>query len=185
MYNNLSDIYDQTLQAQKRKITEKFLILVSKRLLEWQKELKSVEMSEFIYVDNNLMELKLIPHDIQFLTQYHLSNTRENNVQELINLNKRKMYETEKSSKTDAANLLKIHEKARQTRVLLTNLKMHPENFKMTKHKIDTMSYDFNYSPRTQPLFKVKRTKFERDCSQGKLFLSVPNVVVVNKYQKD
>jgi hypothetical protein len=82
--NNLSEIYDQTLQVQKRGIIEKLLTCVNGRLFEWQKEIMSIEMSNFIYVDDALMELKLIPQEIQFLRPFYYPMERETSVQSII-----------------------------------------------------------------------------------------------------
>lgn len=82
--NNLSEIYDQTLQVQKREVIEKLLTFVNGRLFEWQKEIMSIEMSNFIYVDDALMELKLIPQEIQFLRPFHFPLFREKSVQDVI-----------------------------------------------------------------------------------------------------
>lgn len=56
--NNLGDIYDQMLQCQKREIVFKLLVASLKRLGEMKKELDGIEMSEFMYIDNTLIQQK-------------------------------------------------------------------------------------------------------------------------------
>lgn len=85
LVNKLGDIFDQTLQVQKRKnVVEKLLTAATQRMLELQNELKSIELSEFIYIDHTLIEDKFIPHDIQLLCPYYYPLRRHSSVQNVI-----------------------------------------------------------------------------------------------------
>lgn len=63
--NELSDIFDQTLQVQKREILKPLLVAVTNRLLEVKKELCKIEKSDFVYFDKILVNYKLTPNDIE------------------------------------------------------------------------------------------------------------------------
>lgn len=102
--NNLGDIYDQTLQVQKRQLLEKLLMSATKRLLELQNELKEIEMSEFMYIDHTLIENKFIPHDVQLLCPYYFPFKRDSEIQNLIN-GVRKSAITIKKSEADKKTL--------------------------------------------------------------------------------
>lgn len=84
LVNKLGDIFDQTLQVQKRNVVEKLLTAATYRMLELQNELKSIELSEFTYIDQTLIEDKFIPQDIQLLCPYYYPLKRSSNVQNII-----------------------------------------------------------------------------------------------------
>lgn len=84
LVNKLGDIFDQTLQVQKRKVVETLLTAATHRMLELEKELKSIEMSEFVYIDQTLIEDKLIPQDIQLLCPFYYPAKRTQNTQNII-----------------------------------------------------------------------------------------------------
>lgn len=83
--NALGDIYDQTLQVQKREVVKKILTLATKRMLELQTSLKKIEMSEFMYFDQTLIEQKLIPQDVQLLTPFYYPMQRPDSIEDLLN----------------------------------------------------------------------------------------------------
>lgn len=84
LVNKLGDIFDQTLQVQKRNVVQTLLMAATQRMLELQKELKSIEMSEFVYIDQTLIEDKLIPQDIQLLCPFYYPAKRTQNTQDII-----------------------------------------------------------------------------------------------------
>lgn len=83
--NNLGDIYDQTLQVQKRQLVERILEAATSRLLELQFALKDIEMSEFIYIDQTLIEEKFIPQQVQLLRPFYFPIIRTPIIQDVIN----------------------------------------------------------------------------------------------------
>lgn len=83
--NALGDIYDQTLQVQKRAVVKTILTLATKRLLELQSDLKKIEMSEYMYFDQTLIEQKLIPTEVQLLTPFYYPMQRPDDIENLLN----------------------------------------------------------------------------------------------------
>lgn len=83
--NDLGDIFDQTLQVQKREIVQRMLVAANGRLLELQNELKFIEMSEFLYIDQTLYEEKFIPDQVQVLRPFYYPATRLAEMQDIVN----------------------------------------------------------------------------------------------------
>lgn len=81
----MGDIYDQTLQVQKRAVVKTILTLATKRLLELQSDLKKIEMSEYMYFDQTLIEQKLIPTEVQLLTPFYYPMQRPDDIENLLN----------------------------------------------------------------------------------------------------
>lgn len=192
--NNLSELYDQTLQAQKRPVVQKILVSSTNRLLELQKEMQKIEMSEYVYLDDALVELKLTPQNIQFLRPFYFQRKRDiesqqvidgvpqsaegvKNKEELKGLNKyRKVLtpeelEAERVVKLveEATSLIKTHEKAKQARVNLLNFKLFPKLFKPKRRESVKVGYDFIHQPDQAPLFKIKRTNYKTDLYKQKV----------------
>lgn len=85
MVNALGDIYDQTLQVQKRAVVKTILTVATKRMLELQTDLKKIEMSEYMYFDHTLIEQKLIPTEVQLLTPFYYPMERPEQIEDLLN----------------------------------------------------------------------------------------------------
>ncbi|KAG5885827.1 hypothetical protein JTB14_017197 [Gonioctena quinquepunctata] len=58
---------DQMAQPQKRKTIKKLLNAATIRLCELNNEMKKIDFSEFHYIDGSLIELKLVPFDVEIL----------------------------------------------------------------------------------------------------------------------
>lgn len=84
LVNKLGDIYDQTLQVQKRKVVETILTAATQRMMELQKELTSIEMSEFVYIDQTLIEDKFIPQDIKLLCPFYYPAKRQRHIENML-----------------------------------------------------------------------------------------------------
>jgi IQ and AAA domain-containing protein len=186
--NQLSDIYDQTLQVQKRHLLEKILTAASNRLLELQKHLRKIELSEFIYIDQTLHELKLIPQDVQILRPFHFPLRREQLIQDLLDDKAEKAVEEpvvrqgldrfrpvltaeQKEAQrlrqvfVGAVNLIKSHEKARQARVYLGNIMRDPEKYwpQPPEETVCQVPYEFYHRADQRPLIPIKRTQYRTD----------------------
>lgn len=136
--NNLGDIYDQTLQVQKRNVVEQILLYATQRMLQLQTELKDIEMSEFTYIDHTLYEEKFIPQDVALLRPFYYPAKRILAMQEIVDgkrtpsvddgdpnakktlkflLEEAKRLDDEKAQSVDkfaeAVKLIKAHEKLR------------------------------------------------------------------------
>lgn len=145
--NNLSELYDQTLQAQKRPLIEKLMISIKQRWLELLKDIEKIEMSQYVYVDDAIVELCLVPQDIQFLRPFYFPRRRDIDCQKLIDEGPkveevideatlkipakfRKIFTPEeleekrrKEEIKKAVNLIKAHEKAKQGRIKAFHIK--------------------------------------------------------------
>lgn len=186
--NNLSELYDQTLQVQKRQQIEKLLLASQERLQEIQKDIQKIEMSQFVYADETLIELNLVPYDIEFLRPFYFPRRRNIEHQHILDevpkeeevavdgtqkgLDRfRKVLspaeiEAQRKSEllTKAVNAIKSHEKARQARFLATHIKHFPDEFKPKEPpRDDLVNYDFKHQEDQAPLFKMKRTKYQID----------------------
>ena len=194
--NNLSELHDQTLQVQKQPAIEQILISSTKRLLELQKEIRKIEMSEYVYLDDALMELKMTPENIEFLRPFYFPRKRDIEAQQVIDelptategvqnkdqlkgLDKyRKVLTLEEleaqsfsKSMEKATNLIKIHEKAKQSRVNWLNMKLFPDIviFKPKRRETVKVTYDFIHRPDQVPLHKIKRTNYKTNLYKPKV----------------
>lgn len=191
--NNLSELYDQTLQVQKRLVIEKILVTSTQRLLELQKEMKKIEMSEFVYLDDGLVELKLTPQNIEFLCPFYFPRKRDIEVQRLIDeipklpefeeiqqptgLDKYRKVKTKEELEAEhrqtimanAANLIKAHEKAKQARVDFLNIKLFPGKFRPKLRDTELITYDFSFQPDQLPLHRIKRTNYKTNFYRPKV----------------
>lgn len=82
--NQLGDIYDQTLQVQKRALVRRVLEMATERMVELQTELKDIEMSEFLYIDQTLIEEKYDIEDVQLLSPFYYPMPRTAQVQAIL-----------------------------------------------------------------------------------------------------
>lgn len=96
--NNLGDIYDQTLQVQKRQLVYQILMYATQRMLQLQNELKDIEMSEFIYIDHTLYEEKFVPEQVQLLRPFYYPAKRLLEMQDIVD-GKRKPAEVDPNAK--------------------------------------------------------------------------------------
>lgn len=83
--NNLNDIYDQTLQVQKRGFLQKLLDSVTTRLLEIKQKLHEIELNDIIYVDHTLISNQITPQQIQLSRPYYFLHSRTQEIQDIIN----------------------------------------------------------------------------------------------------
>lgn len=201
--NNLSELYDQTLQVQKRQVIEKILMASTKRMLELQKEMQKIEMSEFVYLDDALIELKLTTQDVEFLRPFYFPRKRDLEVQQMIDevskvseplkpkhelkgLEKyRKVLKPEereaerlKKAYDSALTLIKAHEKARQSRIMSMNILLFPETFKPKPHEPEPFHYDFIHEENQIPLHRIKRSNYKTN-----LYAKSVNIVKFKYYE--
>lgn len=216
--NNLFDLYDQTLQVQKRKVIETLLEATTCRLKELHKQLCDIEMSEIVYVDRTLIEHKLSPQDITILQPFYDPSQRTTQIQNLLDDTTKKkspIQETEQTELTgldkyrvkltpeqieqqrihtilvDAINLIKSHEKARQSRIWKNNIDSDPLTYKpQMRPGPKQISYQFYYKPDTVMLTPIKRTSYSKNPTFQDLisfsnfkFYKKPEIVNDNKPQ--
>lgn len=82
--NRLGDLYDQTLQVQKRAVVRRVLESATQRMVELQTELKAIEMSEFVYIDQTLIEEKWTVEEVQLLVPFYYPMVRPAAAQDVI-----------------------------------------------------------------------------------------------------
>lgn len=70
---------------QKRELVQRILEAATRRLLELQNEMKDIEMSEFLYIDQTLIEEKFIPSQVQLLRPFYFPIKRTPIIQDIIN----------------------------------------------------------------------------------------------------
>lgn len=196
--NNLADIYDQTLQVQKRLVVGKLLEAATKRLQELHKQLCEIEMSEIIYTDRTLIENHLAPHDIKILKPFYFPLQRSIEIQNLIDGIKPKVDESEASKPltglekfrrqltpeeieeqrvhqilVDAIDTIKKHEKGRQSRTLYKNIERDSETYRPKPRPVTgQIPYEFYFKPDTVMLVPVKRTVYESNFYQNLISFS-------------
>lgn len=83
--NDLSDIFDQTLQVQKRKLIKNVLVTIVKRVCELRKELCEIEMSDHIYMDHTLITAHLTPPGVVLNQPNNFPMKRPDEYNEIIN----------------------------------------------------------------------------------------------------
>lgn len=189
--NNLSELYDQTLQVQKRPVVERLLISCTKRYVELKTQMNKIELSEFHYLDDALVELKLAPQNIEFLRPFYFPRKRSVEVQQIVDeiptaSRKSEFKETpkgidrfktiltpeqieakrQKELLENAVNLIKSHEKAKQDRIHVFNVKLFPDIYKIEPADCEVVTYDFMHKPDQAPLFKIKHTHYKIDLYQ-------------------
>lgn len=151
--NNLGDIYDQTLQVQKRAVVKKLLVAATRRLIDLQNSLKNLNISEFIYIDNTIRELQLTIDDVQLLKPYYFPLEREESLElQKVKEKERRAEELKRLRMFGIAiHVIKAHEKARQAR-RLWRLQIPPQRFIN-----EPMKYEFYHKEDQLPLFPVKK----------------------------
>lgn len=82
--NRIGEIYDQTLQVQKRDVVRAVLVSTTQRLQELRVQLQTIEMSEFVYVDRQLIEEKWAVEEVELLSPFYYPMVRPGEVQDLI-----------------------------------------------------------------------------------------------------
>lgn len=186
--NNLSELYDQTLQPQKRPLIEKLMITTKQRWLEILKEMQHIEMSQFVFVDDALIELSLVPQNVQFLRPFYFPRKRDIECQTLLEqgikveevldeatlkipakfriiLTQEQLQEKRKKDEiTKAVTLIKAHEKAKQARIIALNIREFPVEHKPKPHNyLQPLVYQYTHKPDQIPLHKFKRTVYKTD----------------------
>lgn len=166
--NNLEELDDQTLQVQKRPIVRRLLEASVQRLLELEKELKNIELSEFVYIDDTVKEMHLVPHEIQVLRPYFFAGKHETELRTFVDAYRVAQYvkqqEEIKQRVPAAIKLIIIHEKARQKRRILNTTRKSLIGHMNDKTGIE---YEFYHKPDTYPLFPVKKTRFTTNFCIG------------------
>lgn len=128
--NNLIKCYEHIAQPQKRILLRKFVDACICRVLELKQELVKLENSEFHFLDQILLSLRMVPQEMEIKIpeyfkekssdQMELGETVENNLYNLDQQAQQKYVVTEKMKYVRKAmvyiRLLQAHERTRQAR---------------------------------------------------------------------
>ncbi|KAF5402773.1 IQ motif containing with AAA domain 1 like [Paragonimus heterotremus] len=125
VFRNIERCYDQFVHPQKRRLLKQLLELVMGRFLEIKHEMMQLELSDYHYFDDVLVDLKLTPNDVEIpIPKYFIYDNfrtlkdRENFLDQLLG-------PTEPDTQIDevpmtveqAIRLIQRHERARQGRL--------------------------------------------------------------------
>lgn len=166
LVEKLARLYTGTLQVQKREIISRLFDNAAKRLAELKNELKAIELSEFLYLDKELIERKLIPHDLLIWRSPEFLYRRPPELQDIMYenrlfMNPQDMERTiakDKEILSNALILIQSHERARQARVYRAAIRYDKANLKVRMEK--RVPYIFTHK-KDQPMsIPVKRTIF-------------------------
>lgn len=181
--NNLGELYDQTLQPQKRQMIEKILIVATNRLQELKTEMQKIEMSEFICIDDSLVELKMTRQNIEFLCPFYFPRKRDIEIQKIVDkvssstdevhMNEATGFGKFRNTKILSTKEIETHEMKLKTSIIIKN---HESNLLERDYKIksttfpeeEEVSYEFCHKSDQIPLRKIKRTNFKFNLFRGK-----------------
>ncbi|CAH8502324.1 unnamed protein product [Schistosoma turkestanicum] len=126
IFRNLERCYDQILHPQKRRLLRTLLDSVIGRFLEIKQEMVKLELSEYHYFDDVLMDLKLTPSDVEIpIPKYFVNENfralrdREQFLDHLLSSTDTDVTQDESILMTvdQAVLLIQRHERARQGRI--------------------------------------------------------------------
>ncbi|XP_024085747.1 IQ and AAA domain-containing protein 1 [Cimex lectularius] len=124
--NKLDECYDQIVQPQKRLLVRRLLDASIGRFLELKHELVNIDMSEFSYFDDIMLEEKLLPQEVEVCVPTYFRRERETVIKERRQTIDRIMrelgfYEDDATgiimTEEKAISLIQAHERARQGRL--------------------------------------------------------------------
>lgn len=124
--NKLDQCYDQIVQPQKRIVIRKLLDASIGRLLELKHELVNLDLSEFSYNDDVLLQMKLSPSEAEVNIPKYYRREKEEEIKKRRKdtddiLKKLGFYEEEiverQMTEVEAIRLIQVHERARQGRL--------------------------------------------------------------------
>ncbi|CAL8093243.1 unnamed protein product [Calicophoron daubneyi] len=126
VFRNIERCYDQFVHPQKRRLLKKVLDAVMGRFLEIKQEMVKLELSEYHYFDDLLVDFKLTPSDVEVpIPKYFVYDTyrvlkdREHFLDQLIGplLSEEVAEEEAPMTIEEAVRLIQRHERARQGRL--------------------------------------------------------------------
>ncbi|XP_034035765.1 dynein regulatory complex protein 11 [Thalassophryne amazonica] len=128
IFRQLENAYDFVIHPQKRRLIRIILEGVMGRVLELKNEMVNIEYSEYHYMDDIILDLKLTPADLEIpIPRFFTSeNNKESQEQKLMLSNIFKMVGSTETLKTalvqdlsqeDAVKIIQVMERARQGRL--------------------------------------------------------------------
>ncbi|XP_030375389.1 dynein regulatory complex protein 11 [Scaptodrosophila lebanonensis] len=170
LVNKLSFIYHHTFQVQKRAVVRVLVESATQQLMKLKEELKNMELSEYVYIDQALIARKLTPRDLVIWRSPQFLYRRPLDAQNILTDNKLYMNDEEKEEKaakewekvTEAVTLIQAHERARRARVYMSNILYDKKKY-LKVYQRKKISYSFTFKPDQAMSIPVKRTIFNAD----------------------
>ncbi|XP_067994168.1 dynein regulatory complex protein 11 isoform X2 [Melanerpes formicivorus] len=149
IFRSLEMAHDQLMHQQKRAVIRQVLDGVMGRILEIKKEMVELENSEFHYVDNILVDLKLLPEVLEVpIPRYFIKERmevlqqREKMLDQILLNAGLQIQEPVKTMTTEeAARLIQVAERARQGRcraALMKKLYLEDKRQNQTEPQVET-----------------------------------------------
>lgn len=132
LLKKMDEILDQMVQPQKRVTVKKLVDAIAIRLMDFNDAFRDLDFSEFHYVDGNIVERKIIPHDIEIVNP-HLFQRRPDNIEDMWTRIKKgeRIYLTPEEVEAEKERVRKESEaalsKRRRPRPGTTVVKLAPE----------------------------------------------------------
>ncbi|XP_046808844.1 IQ and AAA domain-containing protein 1-like isoform X2 [Lucilia cuprina] len=165
LVQKLGYLYKETVQVQKKNIIQNLIEPATQRLLELKNSLKSIELSEFVYLDKSLIERKLTPYDLLIWRSPNFIYSRPKEIRAVLNIDepfhlpKKNKNFRRKADKVDAIIQIQSHERSRQARMYKCAVEYNKNNVKKT-NIYQNIAYTFHHKNDQSFLIPVKRTIF-------------------------
>ncbi|XP_075152903.1 dynein regulatory complex protein 11 [Haematobia irritans] len=159
LVGKLGYLYSKTIQVQKRAVVRNLLESASRSLMTLRKELKNLELSEYVYMNNVLVARKLTPNNIIIWRSPEFVYRRPSELQEIVHPSSENDCKGNVKNLKDIKNailILQAHEKARQARVYKSSI-LWGKEVRYKPHRID---YKFSHRYNQPMSVPVKRTIF-------------------------
>ncbi|XP_076860476.1 dynein regulatory complex protein 11 isoform X2 [Brachyhypopomus gauderio] len=182
IFRHLEETYDQILHPQKRRVIRGLLDSTMGRVLELKNEMVEKEFSEFHYMDDIILDLKLTPEDLEIpIPRYFLSerskvlHDRQQMLSSILDLmgiadKPKPAVEGRTLSLEDAVKMIQVSERARQGRLraqFMREIQRDEERQRRLKHRDVSAVSAEQAAVQIQKLWRGfiqrKRTKQERE----------------------
>ncbi|XP_005177464.1 IQ and AAA domain-containing protein 1-like [Musca domestica] len=166
LVDKLTYLHRKTFQVQKRDVIKELVGPAIQTLKMLKSELCSIELSEYVYMDQILIPRKITPYNLCIWRSPDFLYTRPLAYQNFLydnslcmdDLEKEGRLNEEKANVVKCVTLLQAHERARSSRVYRAAIMFDKSNLKVRFDK--RVTYKFTYKPGQTLSIPVKRTKF-------------------------
>lgn len=157
LVNNLNDIYDQMLQCQRRLVIAVLLEVATKRMLEWKQALCELQMSDFIYIDQAMVQQKVIPSRVLLARPQYFPFKRREEVQAMIDGFREAQVVEVIVEDEDALSASEAGDSMASVR---SSVELQRQD-SVRQSLSPTIQFEFDED--TQPLYPINRTEFSND----------------------
>uniref|UniRef100_A0A4W4GSG1 AAA+ ATPase domain-containing protein n=1 Tax=Electrophorus electricus TaxID=8005 RepID=A0A4W4GSG1_ELEEL len=186
IFRRLEEAYDQIAHPQKRRLIRGLLDATMGRVLELKNEMVEKEFSEFHYMDDVILDLKLTPEDLEIpIPRYFLSEQskvqrdRQQMLSRILDL----MATAEKPKvcrihRAEAVKMIQVTERARQGRLrakFMREIQRDEERQKRAKHQDLSVANTDQAAVRIQKVWKgfIQRKKTKQEREEEMIFLGM------------